>query len=415
MSEKIIDRYHTGYHKNGEISKEGNLLNGKKSGTWKFYDNYGVLEKEENYLKGKKVGEFTIYDGKERIKFGSYRNNKLYEYTNRIFSGNILTRIERYREGKKHGIWEIFWDVNGIRKKENINFRNGKKHGLSEEISPLRTIQTFYKNGIKHGKYKILQTLIHGDDYKKEYDKEVEIGFYKEGKKHGDWIKFDHLYAIKKRKKIYEKYTYKNGKLDGECFFWFRNFSNLYDVHYKRNTYFENVYNHLKKMNLLEYINESNTSDINNTKVTINFKKDKLHGPSTVQIMNNNGRKGNLIEVNYKEGKKHGSFNFFTTVYRKKREINYKNGKLDGKFLEYDIIKGTLTRETNYKNGQKNGIYRNFDFISGNHILIEEGNFKNDLYDGIWKYYDEYGEIYRGETWKKGECVDKKKYTPQPF
>ncbi len=400
MSKKIIDGHHKDYHKNGEISKEGNILNGKKSGNWRFYDNYGVLEKEENYFKGKKDGQFTIYDKKRRIKFGSYRNNKVYEYTNQIFSDNRLERIERYREGKKHGIWEFF---SKLFNRENIKFRNGKKHGLSETISNGGvTTQTFYKNGVKHGNYKILQTFLSSSD------KELEIGLYKEGKKHGQWSKFIYEYE---NKKIIESYTYKNGKLEGECFFWFSSYKDLFNVKRGSDMFYENVYDQLKKMNLLDYImNCKYTNKIRNTKVSINFKNNKLHGPSTVHITNQNVRSGNLIEVNFKDGKKHGSFNFFTTSFKKIREINYKNGKLDGKSLEYEDLGGTLRSENNYKNGLRDGIHREFDFIKESHILREEGNFKKDKLEGVWKYYNSNGEIFRGETWKKNELVDEKDY-----
>ncbi len=414
MSRKIIEGYNKYYHKNGEISKEGNILNGKRSGTWKFYDNYGVLEKEENYLKGKKDGYFVHFQRNKKIKDGTYRNNKIYESNiKKYINENNETRYESYREGKKHGQWKIDFHKKGTRQPytETINYRNGKKHGenILEYHDGVR-ISYNYKNGKKNGEYLRTERFEHVITEEKKI---VESGFYKDNKKSGEWILFS------TDSEVQQRLLYKNGKKNGECFFynsWYGKKERKIRVSHNFPKLSE-FFNH-EEVHKLELIDSYVRNRwIRDTKLTIDFKDDQIHGLFTMIVTNRMGEEGKLYEFNFNNGKRHGLSTCFHIShssyddFKKDRKSHYKNGKLHGKYYEYD---NESVRESTYKNQELHGPYEWYDIEpSGERFTIEKGQYKNDEKDGIWKYYQypyKNKVIKKGETWEKGKLLDSKEY-----
>ena len=97
----------------------GNLVDGKKQGTWKeFYTNRRILV--ENYNNGKLDGSVILF----------YKNGQKewrYNYTNGVMNGSYFKWYSNgekathgyFENGKPAGIW-AWWDKNGtITKKEN--------------------------------------------------------------------------------------------------------------------------------------------------------------------------------------------------------------------------------------------------------------------------------------------------------
>ena len=401
MSKKIIDGYHKDYHKNGEISKEGNLLNGKKSGTWKFYDNYGVLEKEENYLKGKKDGYFVHFKKNQKIKNGVHKDNKIYEYNKYIYDEESKRydspiRNERYREGKKHGLWKTHIEKKGHTPyTETINYRNGKKHGNSILEYSRESYSTNYKNGQKNGVYLRIN----------KYDgRTLESGFYKDNKRHGEWTMFT------LNGELQQRLLYKNGKKNGKCFFYHSYYGE--DSHNMRTSHdFLDVYEYMnhEEIHILELIKfYVGNNRIIDTNLTIDFKDDQIHGLFIMNITNMNREEGKFCEINLRNGKRHGLYTLFNYHnFKKVYEHPYKNGMVHGTCYNYN---NEYIKKETYKNNVKHGPYEESDKKpSSRRYIVEKGQYKNGKKEGIWKYYRD-KVIKKGETWEKGKLIDSKKY-----
>jgi tol-pal system protein YbgF len=93
----------------------------------------------------------------------------------------------RYKNGKKNGIWTI-WFKGESQKKSKTNYKNGEKNGveiewgMGDDLYGYKIHQTNYKNGRKDGLY---------IKYFTNYDNNKEIkGYYQLGKKHGIWLEY---------------------------------------------------------------------------------------------------------------------------------------------------------------------------------------------------------------------------------
>ncbi len=106
---------------------------------------------------------------------------------------------------------------------------------------------------------------------------------------------------------------------------------------------------------------------------------------------------GNIsIEENYSMGKKNGVFKKYSPdgnlVYIK----NYKNDIKDG---YWEIIDNIFSKTiTNYKEGKRDGYFRLISEYGDS-----EGFYKNDLQNGLWKYYDYYKRLIQEIEYKKGK------------
>jgi len=126
----------TYYTNNEVIVSQGNMVNKKREGTWRYYhkggeklmmiENYkndklhgnkktylpdGMLAQEENYKNGKLDGTEIVYlKDKQILQYYTYKNGKLNGLT-KIYdkSGNILSE-GNYKEDEKDGIWKFYDD-----------------------------------------------------------------------------------------------------------------------------------------------------------------------------------------------------------------------------------------------------------------------------------------------------------------
>lgn len=192
------------------------------------------------------------------------------------------------------------------------------------------------------------------------------------GKKHGEWVKYDEDTGD-----IFSKFSYKNGVIDGPY------------------TLFEN--------------------------------KDLYTGEGKTFCSEGNWKDGKLVynkifldgvldeEFHYKDEKKHGGFKQYHSNGKIEQEGEFKDDEKNGLWKSYND-KGNLTQEMyfsmglkngvtktyfgngepdveiNYKNGMKNGIYKEFS-ESGSGKLKCDGEFKDDNPCGVWKTYNEDGEL----------------------
>ncbi len=139
------------YHENGEKMAEGDFIQQKKEGIWKYYGEDGKLIYEETYhngtLNGKKItyypesGQpFEVLEYKNGIKNGKwikyfpegtmmtqtqYINGKLEgDFVNYTPEGKILVK-GKYKNDKQDGVWEFYDEATGkLLRKEH--YRAGK-------------------------------------------------------------------------------------------------------------------------------------------------------------------------------------------------------------------------------------------------------------------------------------------------
>lgn len=66
------------YYSNGKKQMEGRFINGKRNGIWTVWNSSGVKISESNYIDDKLNGAFTNYNDKgEVIRSGNYIDDKI--------------------------------------------------------------------------------------------------------------------------------------------------------------------------------------------------------------------------------------------------------------------------------------------------------------------------------------------------
>lgn len=107
------------------------------------------------------------------------------------------------------------------------------------------------------------------------------------------------------------------------------------------------------------------------------------------------------IEMEMKNGQRHGSFVKYYINGKLETRSTYQNDELEG--LEENFhIKGYKISTVNYLHGKKHGLYT---LYHPNGEIMEQGSFDNDLFDGEWYYYDERGVLVGEGSYEKGTGV----------
>lgn len=128
FTENGTKAFTTTFNRYGKKNSEGNYLNEKREGLWKFYNDEEVLISEEFYQNGIASGTWKNY----------YQNGALLEEIN-------------YKNGIKHGPWKQYFH-DGPTKLSAV-FENGKLEGLATFYHPSGKVMISgtYKNNFKHG------------------------------------------------------------------------------------------------------------------------------------------------------------------------------------------------------------------------------------------------------------------------
>ncbi|NBC81834.1 MAG: hypothetical protein GVY19_00480 [Bacteroidetes bacterium] len=119
------------FYPNEEKAAEGNYINQKRHGEWRFFSYYDqTLKAIEHYNHGLKVGQSRSY----------------------YSSGQIAQEL-KWKEGKENGAWKQYFE-NGLLKLQAL-FRNGKLHGdyLVYHPNGQKYVQGQYQNGLMHGNW----------------------------------------------------------------------------------------------------------------------------------------------------------------------------------------------------------------------------------------------------------------------
>ncbi len=117
------------WHENGQLSQEGNYLNGKVEGLRRWWYENGQLEQEENSVNGKEEGLIRLWHENGELKQeGNYVNGKAEGLYVRWYENGQLNQEGNYLNGEMEGLLRT-WYENGQQRSEG-NYLNGKLEGL---------------------------------------------------------------------------------------------------------------------------------------------------------------------------------------------------------------------------------------------------------------------------------------------
>lgn len=128
----------------------------------------------------------------------------------------------------------------------------------------------------------------------------------------------------------------------------------------------------------------------------------------------------------YLNNKRHGAWTEYQTNGLVKSVTTYFEGQKEGLCMEME--NGQMTKRFYYHSGLRHGDYKEFkstslkeerNYVNGkiegtvriyydyNSKLMEEGNYKNGVRDGVSKWYDQDGKLSIEYEYKNGELVKK--------
>ena len=169
------------FYPTGELKSEGNYIDSKQDGGWKFYFENQKTEVEGRYKNGKKEGTwYWYYPNGEILQEENWNNGKLDgEFMEYNETGEITVKGE-YIEGTEEGEW-FYVQGKAI---ERGSYSDGMKTGLwitkwREDGKSISEIE--YNQDLYHGKY----TLYHSTG------KIRETGKYADGERVGIWHLYD--------------------------------------------------------------------------------------------------------------------------------------------------------------------------------------------------------------------------------
>jgi uncharacterized protein len=351
MKDGKPDGYWKSYNEEGKIKSEGNRKNFELDSLWKFYNEEGKLILEVNYRNGKKNGIKTTYLDKETIK-------------------------ENYRDDSKDGYGRYYYKDGKL--KAEIPYVKGLEQGLAKDYSPEGeiTMLTEYKRGFVIDRQKINRR----DKFR-----------FKQGK----WFTFYTNGNIK------EEGNYRDDKKDG----YFKDYSENGDL-----------------ISVTKYIND--------------IKQEEAEEVTKLDIQNEYYPDGRIkATATYRNGVPEGIRREYNTTGTIIKSMIYKNGLVlgegivledgskDGHWKEY-YTDGSLRSEGEYRenkpvgewkyyypNGkmEQTGKYSNSGKLTGNwkwfydneQLKVEE-SYIAGLKEGTHIEYDETGKIIENGEYVKG-------------
>lgn len=424
------------YYPTRHLYCEGDIVDDKRSGVWKYYDNYGVLEKTEKYVNGILQDSVITYhpDGKiesvsefkndERdgvylkynifgklIQEGRYSNGKAVNDWYEYHPDGSLMEEYAFNMDVRHGYFKNY-GVNG--KLENYNIysegiivatvhldtnevetqRFGQYNGEIKLKDPLNNYDRFvgnYNSGYINGEVKW-------------YDVEnnlITTGAFVNGKREGLWIWYN------SKGDVWKKIDYKNGKIHGEYI--------EYHENGKVRTTQKYQYGNSQGPTVFYFSNGNKESESD-------YIDDLRHGrfitygyDGSIQQIRNYDR-GVLISYTYldKNGKELPPVNVekgessFTVYYQngvKAVEQTRVNGALHGTYKEY-YPDGTPMIHSNYYYGELEGPYVRYH-PNGNKSL--ELTYRYNEIEGTRNEYYSNGTLKESGTYHLGERSGERK------
>lgn len=168
------------YYEDGSLKAEGQLENGIKNGTWKFYYPSGALSSIENYADDQLDGEIEYFDehgnkiAHEQWNGGVQVDSSFYYYAN-----GSMEKKGIFMDGLYEGLWRFYFESGAL--KRTGQYHQGLPHGEWKFFNEDKFLiqYGFFMNGVEDGEWKF-------------YTKDGELEFYgnyKGGAKSGKWYR----------------------------------------------------------------------------------------------------------------------------------------------------------------------------------------------------------------------------------
>ncbi len=352
QEQKIIPNgYNKFYYENGQVSSEGQMVNGKPDGYWRTYYENGTLKSEGNRKDFKLDSLWKFYDenGKVILEI-NYKDDKKNGIRKTINAREIID--ETFVDDVKQGLTTYYYPDGHIR--QTIPFVNGLENGVAME-------------------YNSEGTVIGLVEYKK--------GF------------------VVNRERINRKDN--NGLKQGPWKFFFDNCQVRLEGNYtndERNGYFKEYDKNGNLLSVSKYINgipQENVAEIADLDIRTDYYPNGR--VKTVASYKNNIPEG--IRREYDESGEIDKAYIFRNGVITGEGILTENGVKQGTWKEY-FNNGTLLAEGKYQNGKKTGEWKYY-YPEGS--LEQVGNYNAaGNPDGTWKWYYPDGNLLCDENYFDG-------------
>ncbi len=184
-----------GYFSTGSIRYEGNFVDDKPTGVFKYFYPQGQLRAELVHEPGEDAVQATYYHrNRSVLGKGKYVDQQMQGKWLFYNDQGVLVSEHHYQNGENHGVWKTFFTDGTIAESEK--WVNGKKTGKLKRFYPDGSTYMIanYKNDLLNGEY----MLFYPDG------KPMLTGKYSDNINEGEWIYFTDEGQIQKRV-AYEK------------------------------------------------------------------------------------------------------------------------------------------------------------------------------------------------------------------
>lgn len=419
-------------HHNGQTSATGKMKDGKKSGKWKYYDEYGTLSEESEYSEGKADGKIISYyssglkyaeyfkeDGDYNGKYinfwpnGKKRSEGFYIDDEKVgewlyfYPNGKLDRKSYFVEGDLYG-FQYSYDVKGklnsnIYYKDDWSYYRVSFDSMERPIDTLhyvKPVATFYYSLNVLGDTIFSSPMIHNQlQGKATYYPKTKMA-YSAYYDNGDIdktleIKNDlgQVKAIKEYNlgnivsytgynghagKITYKAKYVNDERSGMEYNYFPNGKIRIETEYKKGDKNGLQKRYAPDGSLALVIKWEDNEMISYGETENSLKP--IENTTAIDLKYANGKP--KVKATIKNGNLDGEFK----IYNKNGSIgvflNYKNGYLNGVYSLYSAT-GKIQKQVDYIYGDFNGKYIIFD---ANGKKLVEISYLNDERHG-WKHY----------------------------
>lgn len=133
-----------------KLLEEGDMLNGKREGTWvTYHTRNGLIESITSYKNGIKHGLEAKIDDRGDLKERAFYVNGLLEGTRYVYYFTKVKEESNYKKGKLDGLRKVHYDTGEIQ--QEMNFKEGKQHGIAKYYNKEGevTIENEYNMGEK--------------------------------------------------------------------------------------------------------------------------------------------------------------------------------------------------------------------------------------------------------------------------
>lgn len=320
---------------------EGQMQDGKETGTWKQYYYNGALRGEAIYDKGVKSGiEKLFYNGGMLQSEIYYESGNMEGYARYYFKNGKIQSEGYYKNDQKQGSWTYYHSNGQILSKEY--FYNGDINGTDEQ---------FYFDGKKSTEDTYILDIFFN---RAEFDSTGKM-YNKTNLKFGSG-----KYVLKHLNgKAALELNYRYGSPDGEGKTYFGNGK-------LRETY-SYQYSKLNGMDM-EY---HDNGKLFNTGMYKNGEEDSIW-----MFYNSEGKISS--KRNYKNGERHGAYQTFWSNGSKQLVRNFKDGYMDGEQYLY-APDGSLMLRTLYREGDLMAytyMDKNNNFVPWIYLQGESGTVK---------------------------------------